>query len=621
MMGGVTSKHIASGIVTPEEALYMLKQKQSRDRRSLREQGLEGMTGSISLATPLKLTSPCTLTWYEDGACGPPVECRLALVGNVVSVSELLPTRKGLSVIDDVGHKGGKGNQLFAEHLKGKMDVHRLVVAEWKRFGKGGEAGSPMANPNNASSPLRTSNSHNNMTSSINVSTSNAANANLPGVGSAKSPTPIAPVFHGRVLYVGTSDGRPLFAKGVDAMENSFLSEPSADLGPETSASSWAMNNASATNNNNSSNNNNNNARANMATWTGMIVKFSNVRDQERWLTLLRCIEEADAWREFAKNVPNPDTFNLFASRFLFQNFSGNGFVDLLIGAIRKKLKKVSLTKFPRDLEGDILLDDFVLGNALPWISEVSDPTISTNGEFGFDFNIQYKGGEEAFTLYFRLALAYRGIRIPHVVFSVKLLELEGTAHISIGPPPTPKFWIGGHKPPVVRLEVRQGGACGKGLLHRILTSLPDLSGIMTNLIKLYLFSDMILPFMDDFPLPSVESAPKVRVEKKRRTFDRRRAAELSGAPPPSKEVPKAEGSGDRSPPPPTNLSVSADHYTESDSLSTSTRSLRKRPNVSPSNASVSTSKRRNVSRNLKVELKMKGKDMDAQAAGRSKTS
>ncbi|CAJ1987077.1 integral membrane protein conserved region (DUF2404) [Leishmania donovani] len=269
-----------------------------------------------------------------------------------------------------------------------------------------------------------------------------------------------------------------------------------------------------------------------MATWSCVIIKFERSRECERWHTLLSGLKEAEAWHEYSKTLPNPDTINTFLSRFFFQNMRLAPFSDTLIELIRKQLRSLPLKKFPRDLGGDLILDDLLIGTQIPWISDVSEPRVSANGEVGFDFNLFYKGGEEGLSLFFRLALTYCGIRIPHVVFSVKLLELEATVHVSIGPPPSKTFWVGAHKPPIIRLEVHQGCASGKGVLHRILTALPDLSGIMTNLVKLYLFSDMVLPYMDDFPLPSVVKSPKGSFADLRvRAFDWQRAAKISSAP------------------------------------------------------------------------------------------
>ncbi|KAG5505621.1 hypothetical protein JIQ42_08387 [Leishmania sp. Namibia] len=281
-----------------------------------------------------------------------------------------------------------------------------------------------------------------------------------------------------------------------------------------------------------------------MASWSCVIIKFERSRESERWYTLLSGLKEAQAWHDYAKSMPNPNTINTFLSRFVFQNMRLDGLSDALISQVRKKLRELPAKKFPRDLGGDIILDDFLIGTQIPWISDVSEPRVSANGEVGFDFNLFYKGGEGGFSLFFRLALTYCGIRIPHVVFSVKLLEVETTVHVSIGPPPSKIFWIGAHKPPIIRLEVHQGCASGKGVLHRMLTALPNLSGIVTNLIKLYLFTDMVLPYMDDFPLPSVVKSPKGSFADLRvRAFDWQRAAKISGAP--QREAPAAS-SADR---------------------------------------------------------------------------
>ncbi|KAG5484517.1 hypothetical protein LSCM1_07892 [Leishmania martiniquensis] len=269
-----------------------------------------------------------------------------------------------------------------------------------------------------------------------------------------------------------------------------------------------------------------------MANWSCVIIKFERSRETDRWHTLLSGLKEAQAWHDYAKSMPNPDTINMFLSRFVFQNMRLDGLSDALIAQIRKKLRDLPAKKFPRDLGGEILLDDFLIGTQIPWISDVSEPRVSANGEVGFDFNLFYKGGEGGFSLFFRLALTYCGVRIPHVVFTVKLLELEATMHVSIGPPPSKIFWIGAHKPPIIRLEVHQGCASGRGVLHRMLTALPNLSGIVTNLVKLYLFTDMVLPYMDDFPLPSVVKSPKGSFADLRvRAFDWQRAAKISGAP------------------------------------------------------------------------------------------
>lgn len=271
-----------------------------------------------------------------------------------------------------------------------------------------------------------------------------------------------------------------------------------------------------------------------LLSWTAMLLIFSDPLETEMWYSVLKRLDEVESWREYLKNIPIPDTLNTFLWRLLFPSLRHMGLEGMLKRSIREKLVEVTDRKFPRFLTGGIHLDDFVLGASIPWVSEVSAPAMSTHGETAFDLNILYKGEATGFVLYFRFALSYKGIRIPQFILSIKLLELQASLHISIGPPASKKIWVGLHRPPILRIQANQGCASGKGFLHRILTSLPDISGIVCNLLRLYLFSEMILPEMDDFPLPSIEVTPETssatnsEKRKKGNYFDHKRAAEKS---------------------------------------------------------------------------------------------
>lgn len=485
-----------------------------KSKRSLREQGLEGVVaGATSEVSQLKLASTCILSWYEDGATGIPVRCRFVLTGSDLSIYEVLPSgggggpslETGTADGSERGEKGGKGkadgddrNVASAEHLRGVTDVGRLHVHFIK---------APPKNKNKPNNPF---------TGRLVVLTTadkqpvvGAREAGDDG-GAPRGPCR-SPLEHS---LGAVSSGTPASA----TPELRPCATGSASQGPSDAVPGGAAAAAS---------------RRGMSGWTSVVVKFRDSRESERWYTLLRGLKQANAWREAAKSLPNPDTANALLSRFLFQNMQGEGLAQAIKKLIQKQLKKISINKFPRDVTGEILLDSFDIGKCIPWISDVSEPTVSTNGEFGFDFNIHYKANDDGFVLRFRCALAYRDVRVPHFTVSLKLHELEGTVHVSIGPPPSKKFWIAGCRPPILRVEVHQGCASGRGLLHRILTSLPDLSGIATNLLKLYFLSQMVLPYMDDFPLPNFEKTPKTspRASPKTRVFDRRRAAEKSAAP------------------------------------------------------------------------------------------
>ncbi|KPA75683.1 hypothetical protein ABB37_08243 [Leptomonas pyrrhocoris] len=629
------------------------------------EEGLEGLTGSTKRVTPITANGLCMLSWYgPDGSTGAPIECRLSLENNEVTIYQLLrvadtnpgATGGAAGKSSDGGRgPGGQAGQrggtkeydtsalrsaagvAVAEHRKGRVSVLHTTVMELKHFNKskknaGEKNGNGGAAAKSTASRNGGANGHGSETGSVGPSqkkSKQAGNADADeevsdrntaqgskskrresaASNSYNTSDPLAdctlrpgvdPLFTGRVLIWRTMDGQPLFdsihasqptpgsksfggSMNGSARDGSFSSlamsqntkggsahsyshSPSAEsLADERSVNSSVADGDDSEGDDDAHSDQNgrssegsveekrrnpggdrrrigrrsgkkNSAMGDMANWSCVIIKFERARESERWHTLLSGLREARAWHDFAKMLPNPDTINIFLSRFFFQNMRLNGLRDAIITQIRKKLRQLPAKKFPRNLGGQLVLDEFLIGTQIPWISDVSEPTVSANGEVGFDFNLLYKGGEGGFSLFFRLALEFLGIRVPHVVFSVKLIELEATVHISIGPPPSNKFWIGGHKPPVLRLEVHQGCASGKGILHRVLTSLPDLSGVMTNLVKLYLFSDMVLPYMDDFPLPSVVKSPKVSQRDLRvRTFDRQRAAKISSAPVQSK--------------------------------------------------------------------------------------
>lgn len=238
-------------------------------------------------------------------------------------------------------------------------------------------------------------------------------------------------------------------------------------------------------------------------------VKFYSAREQERWLNLLKGPQEAANWRAYLQTLTTPDVFNLFLTRLLVQSMRTTALANFIRATIQKKLDILSVTKFPRDVEGRILLEDFILGNEVPIFSNVSPPNLLARGEMIFDFDLLYRGGA---MLCLRLNLTYRGIRIPHVVLSIKILHFFARFRVSVGPPPSKKFWVGSLTPPDLRVKMHQGIATRKGILHRILTSLPDFSPIATNLIKLYLLKEMVLPMMDDFSLPNVEKDPPMPV-------------------------------------------------------------------------------------------------------------
>lgn len=239
-------------------------------------------------------------------------------------------------------------------------------------------------------------------------------------------------------------------------------------------------------------------------------IKFPTRREQERWLNLLQSTPQSAQWRDFIMHLPQFDVFNLLVARLFFENSRSNGLHDLIKSKLQKKLATVS-KNLPQRLRGDIYLDGLEIGGEIPLISNVSNTTLSAGGETEFDFDLLYRGG---LALCIRFAVFYRDIRVPDIVFNIKVLELAGRMRFNVGPPPTKKFWLGGPRPPQLRLESTQEVASHDGILNAVLNLLPDMSQVMSNIVRYMLFEDMVLPNLDDFPWPAFDEDEDLKLAK-----------------------------------------------------------------------------------------------------------
>ncbi|ESL10162.1 hypothetical protein TRSC58_02109 [Trypanosoma rangeli SC58] len=239
-------------------------------------------------------------------------------------------------------------------------------------------------------------------------------------------------------------------------------------------------------------------------TWDAVLFKFPTRRELERWYNLLQATPQSEEWRVFIKHLPSVDVFNLVVARLFFENTRTSGLQDLLIAKIRRKLRRVS-RKLPKHIHGEILLDQLELGGEIPLIRGVGEPSVFPTGEVELDFDFLYRGGLK-FSL--RFAITYRGVRVPRIIFNIKILELSSHMRLRVGPPPSSKIWVGSPRPPQLRLEFTQEVASHDGILNAVLKLMPDMSVVMSNVVKVMLFEDMVLPSMEDLPLPCFGYSP-----------------------------------------------------------------------------------------------------------------
>jgi hypothetical protein len=236
-----------------------------------------------------------------------------------------------------------------------------------------------------------------------------------------------------------------------------------------------------------------------------MVFYFPTRREMDRWANVLAATNHTYDWKQYVRTLPSLDVLNLLAARIFFENTSGRDFEHFVRGKIEAKLNVLQL---PSPLSGHIEVADITIGGEVPLISNVSFASFSTNGEIGFDFDLHYRGG---FRVVFAASFYVKSIRVPQLLFHVHVVEISGRMHVSIGPPPTNKFWIGFHSPPSVRLEFTQEVASHDGVLSSILSWIPDLSDTISNFVKVEMFEDMLLPNLDDYTLPHIEADSAVK--------------------------------------------------------------------------------------------------------------
>eukprot|EP00658_Telonema_sp_P-2_P026534 TRINITY_DN20724_c0_g1_i1.p1 TRINITY_DN20724_c0_g1~~TRINITY_DN20724_c0_g1_i1.p1 ORF type:complete len:416 (-),score=31.85 TRINITY_DN20724_c0_g1_i1:35-1282(-) len=237
-----------------------------------------------------------------------------------------------------------------------------------------------------------------------------------------------------------------------------------------------------------------------------ILIRFPNARETERWVGVLSPSMQSYQWRRFVKSLPSVDVLNVFVARIFFENREQAELQRILTKKINKKLAEVDL---PKTLAGStIRVHSVSPGPELPLISNVSTLSYNSSGELGFDFDLWYRGG---FILQLTLDLkVLNKTDIPSLVVTIGVKEVKGRLHVSVSPPPANKMWLGFHEPPDVSLDFRQelAEASKSPLLQLVLKLIPDLSVLITDLVKVELFEDMTLPNLDDFPLPNVEDTP-----------------------------------------------------------------------------------------------------------------
>ncbi|CCW65843.1 unnamed protein product [Phytomonas sp. EM1] len=241
-----------------------------------------------------------------------------------------------------------------------------------------------------------------------------------------------------------------------------------------------------------------------MSEWRCIVIKFPSRRETERWLNLLQATSQTHEWVSYLMHLPKIDVLNSLLARLFFENTRTLGLHNLFVGKISKKLESVS-KRLPEHVKGCITLDCLVIGGEVPLFNDVSAASLSSCGSLSFDFDVLYRGG---LILSIRFSITYRGIRVPDIIFHIKVLELAGRARFSVSPPPTQLCWIGTSTLPQLRLQFTQEVPSHDGILHILTKIMPNMNQLVSDLVRVKLFEDMVLPNMEDFPWPGLPDNP-----------------------------------------------------------------------------------------------------------------
>ena len=188
---------------------------------------------------------------------------------------------------------------------------------------------------------------------------------------------------------------------------------------------------------------------------------------------------------------------NLLAHRIW--NFLHNdpGFVGLVKKQISKKLAKLKKPKMMKSLG----LKSIEFGNKLPIASNISVRSADPDGNLRLDADIAYHG-EAKVELDLVIEVEILGKKIASLPVSIKatIKSIVGRIQLAFSPPPSDLMWMGFYTEPHIDLDFETSF----GEKHR-LVNIPQLASIAVLKLRQEIVEMMLMPEMDDWPLPHLK--------------------------------------------------------------------------------------------------------------------
>eukprot|EP01117_Protostelium_nocturnum_P009468 TRINITY_DN3378_c0_g2_i1.p2 TRINITY_DN3378_c0_g2~~TRINITY_DN3378_c0_g2_i1.p2 ORF type:complete len:572 (-),score=238.15 TRINITY_DN3378_c0_g2_i1:5555-7270(-) len=251
-------------------------------------------------------------------------------------------------------------------------------------------------------------------------------------------------------------------------------------------------------------------------------LHFQTAKDLEEWYLLLqkatnmnRDLTDAEKhqhefWGPMSERLTNhsadmnPHWITAIFCRLLWRIHDSKGFTEFLMEKFQKKLNKIEKPSIVKDLR----IKDVYFGPELPVVNKVKLLSVSEMGDIELDADFVYHGGFHlSIEAVFEIPLAIKKFTFP-AILSVEIKRIAGQAHIHVNAPPSPRFWLGFYGEPVVEVEVKT--ELGE---HKYkVANLPTLANIIIHKVKSEILQTMILPHLDDWPIPKIDENDKLKI-------------------------------------------------------------------------------------------------------------
>jgi hypothetical protein len=188
---------------------------------------------------------------------------------------------------------------------------------------------------------------------------------------------------------------------------------------------------------------------------------------------------------------------NLLAHRVFYFLNDDPGFVALVkkkIAAKLAKLKKPSMLK-------SLTLKGLSFGTKLPIVSNISVKSADPDGALRLDADMAYNGNA---TVELDLVIEPElfGTKITTIPATIKVIvkSIVGKIQLAFSPPPSDLMWMGFYTEPHIDLEF----SSFVGEKHRLI-NIPQVTSIVVTKLKQEIVEMMLMPDMDDWPLPHLK--------------------------------------------------------------------------------------------------------------------